>query len=611
MMIGRSFVPSSVLLLFLVLQLLQVDHIAAEGGPLRNKQSSNDPQQDGVAFQGQSGEAFGSVNMAKNSSAYLQQHQQEQEQRNLAPCGAPGKCADVFIIGAGMSGAAAAREITLYNKNNGNKADITYIWAEAGNGIGGRMRRSSQKLGGVFVEDGANWCQGAGNNPIHLLIKQYNIQSWEQKWDNYALYQEKDDGNGGSMAVPVKQPETSFNAFYDALNCVEEEGFRRYKLAQQGLDEGEDMSVRDFLRTKCTPPWEPGNLEGGSTKAVDWAVEWYNLDYEFAVEPKRISLNAYPLFSYGYDFQAKDLLVTDSRGFQEIARRYSAQATRPITGTRVQTVKWDENLEGGYRAKITTDKGVYWAKKVITTPSVGVYLNNPSLFDPKPVQNLNALNRVFQMANVAKLYFRFDREFWDKKEFIMIARKDERNRGLCNSWQNLNFPSSQRYTHGSNILTCFLTTENIAFLKSTYGTDTLNHPDVLEEVLQPLKLLYGENLPNYEFYYHDWENDPTTYGAYENWKIGGKAADFRAFTTPLSQLDAGNIVYNVVHWAGSASCSRHWGLTHGALMAGERAAKHVINELDTTANLDTASLCDEEPGNGYCCFRPRTPRGAS
>lgn len=202
-----------------------------------------------------------------------------------------------------------------------------------------------------------------------------------------------------------------------------------------------------------------------------------------------------------------------------------------------------------------------------------------------------------------RLYFKFDETFWDRKEFLFIARKDRINRGLCHLWQNFDYESAQRYTHGSKTLSCILTTENIMRLKANYGDD-LNNPAALDEILLPLKRVYGD-LPNYDFYYHDWGENDCTYGSYENRKVGGTWDDFRAYSAPLAQADG----TNVVHWAGTATCRRHYHYTHGALYAGERAAKKVINELDPTANLDTTSTCDVEPGSGYCCPRPRAPRG--
>ena len=208
------------------------------------------------------------------------------------------------------------------------------------------------------------------------------------------------------------------------------------------------------------------------------------------------------------------------------------------------------------------------------------------------------------MGQYYRLYFKFSSVFWDNKEFLFIGRVDPADRGLCHLWQNFNYESAQRYTHDSDILSCILTTEQILRLKATYGTD-LNNPGAIDEILLPLKRLYGNPLPSYEFYYHDWGEDTSTYGSYENWKVGGSWQDFRDYSAPLTQADG----TNVVHWAGTATCRRHYHYTHGALYAGERAAKHVINELDPSAQLDATSTCDVEPGQGYCCPRPQTPRG--
>ena len=254
-------------------------------------------------------------------------------------CEADG-CADVFIIGAGMSGAAAARELALYN--SGSNSPISFLWATDGDKIGGRMKKSPVKLGNVFVEDGAGWVQGAGSNPMHLLAKEYNIEFWETQWFNQAFYEEEETSSGTIEVTAVKQNEISFGDYYIALNCVAEEGFRRHKAVQDGLYEGDDMSVRDFMIQNCIPPWEPGT--GTTTLAVDSAVEFFDLDFEYEFQPEKISLNSFPAWIYGYDFQDKDLIITDERGYEEIARKYSEPAGIPMFNTRKSSIraKWSE-----------------------------------------------------------------------------------------------------------------------------------------------------------------------------------------------------------------------------------------------------------------------------
>ena len=68
----------------------------------------------------------------------------------------------------------------------------------------------------------------------------------------------------------------------------------------------------------------------------------------------------------------------------------------------METVEWDLQLSGGYKAAVTTKSAdgtlsTYWVKKVITTPAVGVYQNNPNMFQPVPTQKWDAMNRVFEV----------------------------------------------------------------------------------------------------------------------------------------------------------------------------------------------------------------------
>jgi monoamine oxidase len=76
--------------------------------------------------------------------------------------------ADVIIIGAGVSGLAAAREF----KEKG----VSYLVVEGGNRVGGRM--CSMQWQGTTIELGANWVTGCvSSNPIYrIAVEQLGLE---------------------------------------------------------------------------------------------------------------------------------------------------------------------------------------------------------------------------------------------------------------------------------------------------------------------------------------------------------------------------------------------------------------------------------------------------
>jgi monoamine oxidase len=68
-------------------------------------------------------------------------------------------------------------------------------------------------------------------------------------------------------------------------------------------------------------------------------------------------------------------------------------------------------------------------------------------------------------------------------------------------------------------------------------------------------------------YWHDWEADPFSRGAYSYVKVGGDTA----------QAELGRPLQNTVFFAGEATdTTGHNGTVHGAIASGQRAAREIL-----------------------------------
>jgi monoamine oxidase len=68
-------------------------------------------------------------------------------------------------------------------------------------------------------------------------------------------------------------------------------------------------------------------------------------------------------------------------------------------------------------------------------------------------------------------------------------------------------------------------------------------------------------------YWHDWEADPFSRGAYSYVKVGGESA----------QAELGRPLENTVFFAGEATdITGHNGTVHGAIASGQRAAREIL-----------------------------------
>lgn len=86
---------------------------------------------------------------------------------------------DVVIIGAGMAGLAAAKEIQDIDSS------LSYVILESTGAVGGRVR--SVSFGGVVVEDGANWLYD-GNFPTWNLANAQGVVRTESVYSDFTMY---------------------------------------------------------------------------------------------------------------------------------------------------------------------------------------------------------------------------------------------------------------------------------------------------------------------------------------------------------------------------------------------------------------------------------------
>jgi len=98
--------------------------------------------------------------------------------------------ANIIIIGAGISGLAAAREL----QSNGFKVTVL----EGRNRIGGRI--NTDRTLGLPVDLGASWIHGINNNPIGKLAQEFQVPILLTDWDNWMIY----NSNNGQ---PLKEKE--------------------------------------------------------------------------------------------------------------------------------------------------------------------------------------------------------------------------------------------------------------------------------------------------------------------------------------------------------------------------------------------------------------------
>lgn len=502
---------------------------------------------------------------------------------------------DVFIIGAGMSGVSAARELLT-------KSSLTHAWAEARDEIGGRMRLSEDALCSLDpgeelcwnLEDGANWITGGEGNPVFDLAWEYNLEHWRMNWESLTFW----DISTTGVSTKIQKMQLPWDGFQAGFDCAIA---KSHECDADSSATGCELSVREYMDQECD--FLPAD-------AVERAVEFYSMDWEYTVPPSLIGLIGMMVFNG--DFQGKDHIVDDERGFKHIAEQHKL-GDDPCFSTTVTSVARSGDSNYPVRVSAEYDNGSGKTtescdvKTVISTLPVGVLLHDTNLFNIDGMDSfLMDLDEHYGVGLFYKIFFIFKEKFWEDTEVMLLASEaGESITSGCVAWVNKSPKKNSHYFAKSNIIMCNIMTDAVEAI--TGGTGLLSDADV-DDLLDDLRQIYGVTLVkgvDYEYHYHPWMTDPHARGSYVYPKPGANRASFDAAIAPLVDGDD-----TLVRWAGAHACYRHFEYTHGALARGQAVAWEVINDLcDSCEDIDATTICDEAPPGGL--GNPQKVRGNS
>lgn len=274
---------------------------------------------------------------------------------------------DVIVVGAGISGIAAASKLVPAGKS--------VLVLEGRDRLGGRLY-TNRELGSAPYEFGCCWFHESLDNPLYPLALKEGIKSVYDD-GNIVLV----DNDGSASLGPVLDDLKAFAGIYF-------------------LDHSEDISLKDLVQLyiKEHPSlneYEKDKVGGFARIAqvgngVDWSL-----------------LSAKVLLGAG---RGRDLLVVDGydKVYEAIARPIRKDSIKLNTG--VKTIK-----DTGDKVEVTTEDGqVYTAKKVIVTVPIGVLKHGDIKFDPPLPAKLQEAIDKYTGGNTGKVYVEFDKVFWDE-----------------------------------------------------------------------------------------------------------------------------------------------------------------------------------------------------
>jgi len=442
---------------------------------------------------------------------------------------------EVLVIGAGIAGLAAARDLVV------DGYDVAVL--EARDRIGGRIWTARELS--VPADLGASWIHGFEDNPIARLARRHeiaiirtNISSvTPARYRSMVLYDEA--GRRLDTAETAEMSEMMAD-YLEFVAGKQKEGVEMSMLAVEeafAAQEGYDAERR---------------------RRLGFIARTY-LEHEWAGPRSEVSLLEY---DKGLGFAGHDRVFPE--GYAQITDRL-ADGVEVLLGHEVKQID-----SSGARVDVLTNHGSFTANHVLVTVPLGVLQAGRIAFNPPLPKAKRDAIRTMRMGVFNKIFLEFEHVFWDRDDELIgyVGSQDEDWPEIVNFHAIAGWPVLLAFSAGH------------AGAQNEQRSDA----DLVECLMRCLRRMYGPDTPEPKGHLVTrWGQDPYSLGSYSYVPVGAKQSLRRVIGTPVE---------NRVFFAGEATSQFFPSTVHGAFLSGVRAAYEIML-ADAKADL----LKDGAPGD--------------
>jgi monoamine oxidase len=419
----------------------------------------------------------------------------------------------VVVIGAGLSGLAAAQEL------HGHGHAVVVV--EARDRIGGRIWTSS-KWTDMPLDFGATWIHGTQGNPLTDLADKINAKRMTTSYDRATTYNTSGELLSNSEEVNLKN--------------FRKKVFRELKKAQK---EDPDVSIRQAIE----PLIRQFEESSESNRFINFILSG-EIEQEYAGSTERISTHFY---DSAQKFDGNDDLFVQGFG---VIPEFLAQGLRIELGQVVKEIQWHQPP-----IRVITQKTEFLADHVIVTLPLGVLQAGKVRFIPELPQSKQTAIANLGMGVLNKCYLRFSDTFWsadvDWLGYISASH------GEWTEWVSFNRVANKPILLGFNAADRGRTIES------------WSDRQIVASAMQTLRKIYGDSIPEpIDYQMTRWATDPYSLGSYSYNPVGAVPKMRQELAAPIREA---------LFFAGEASNEDYFGTAHGAYLSGLRAANEIQN----------------------------------